>query len=152
MEYIRFTLLRISVLLSLLLGILSCDDMSKEPRANPARLSFDAQGGEKIVEISNLKTLWYYNGLLTKTADRNFESYVSFKQVSPEEITLETLSDGMQQVHYDWVTFQYPKSKKYVKVIVAPNKSEKIRIVHFMTGTKLGASDITVTQLGLNDR
>lgn len=138
-------------LLIMVLGTFSCDDMSKEPRANPARLSFDAQGGEGIVEMTNLKTLWTYSGLFTRTI--NSDSTLShLKEINPEEITLEALGNGMQQVHYDWVTFQYPKSKKYVKVVVAPNKSKKMRIVHFMTGTKLGASDITVTQLGLNDR
>lgn len=149
MEHVRFIMLRISVLI-LLLGAFSCDDLSREPRAKPDTLHFDAQGGEKIVEITNLKTQWYYSGLHAKTTVDNDPEAYNLEDVNPEEITLETLSDGMQQVHYDWVTFQYPKSKKYVKVIVAPNKSEKIRIVRFYSmGSKTSLSSFLVTQLGV---
>lgn len=107
----------ITNLLFLVSCLLSCDDISQEPRVKQEYLSFTAKGGKQNVEVVLKRYSWKFCGLLDP--ERNYV------MIDSEKIENEVLENGVQRIHYDWITFLISKDKKNIEVIVDKNYTKK---------------------------
>ncbi|KXB75968.1 hypothetical protein HMPREF1860_01686 [Prevotella amnii] len=113
----------ITSLLFLISCLLSCDDISQEPRVKQEYLSFTAKGGKQNVEVVLKRYSWKFCGLLDP--ERNYV------MIDSEKIENEVLENGVQRIHYDWITFLISKDKKNIEVIVDKNYTKKTRLIVF---------------------
>lgn len=122
---------------------MGCDNMSKEPLAEKTELVFGAEGGEQEVRVLvKNKHPWHFGGLI----DRQDEERGIIK---PKEVAVDTLSDGVIRIQYEWATFHISGMKDEIKVRVAENRTPQKRKIFFLGyGRKLDGASFTVIQKG----
>lgn len=142
------SILLITNVLFLVFCLTACDDLSQEARSKYISLAFDAQGGTQINEVILKKHPWWFNTLYLTIKDPDITKE-EFKdgRIDPKKIENELLPNGVQRIHYDWVTFYIANDLKSIEVKVEKNNTHKPRGIEFVTyGYRESAVDFFVYQ------
>lgn len=142
MKHYYLWVLSVCFLLFLACG---CDDTSQTPEIKHKVMEFDRTGGTKVNEVALKKNPWFFHTLVVYEQEPSVNK-VREKELTKDELEINTTKDGSKVIHYDWITFSISKDTRTITVIAEENKTGKSRSISFVAWSKVWGPSFTVRQ------
>ena len=142
MKHYYLWVLSVCFLLFLACG---CDDTSQTPEIKHKVMEFDRTGGTKVNEVALKKNPWFFHTLVVYEQEPSVNK-VREKELTKDELEINTTKDGSKVIHYDWITFSISKDTRTITVTAEENKTGKPRSIYFVAWSIVWGPSFTVNQ------